>query len=171
MKQQKGAFMLALFFLLGFVFSRCSEKKDLRKSFKDSRAYNDFITKEVVKIDSLYLGAMHYQNEKASLEKSKTLETRSLLALQRLNIQPFKGDSSLCVAAEKIILHFHSISQKEMPAFFHLCYSMCKKEQIAKKAAQINRSATYLDDEYDKQWKGFSLTQRTFSKKFNLNLK
>jgi hypothetical protein len=48
---------------------------------------------------------------------------------------------------------------------------MCQKDAFSKRASQINLSATYLDDEYGKQWKELSAAQRNFSKKFNLKLK
>jgi len=171
LKQRNAIILGTILLLIGLVFNRCGEETDQRKAFVDARSYNDFITKEVVKIDSLYLQAMMYQNEKVSREKTKTLAKQTAISLRRLNIQPFKGDSTLCVAAKKFILHFNRITEKTMPEFFHLCYSMCQKDAFSKRASQINLSATYLDDEYGKQWKELSAAQRNFSKKFNLKLK
>lgn len=141
---------------------------DKRKKFDDVVAYNDYIVDVVNDVDQTYVKTLDVLKGKeycvAQCDSLTNVCTRSLT---KLNIQPYKGDSSFVESSKEFVNYMSGIAKKDLPAYIDLLFA---EEYTTEMETKIDNMAKELDGNYDKYFAKIEAAQSSLSTKFNYKI-
>lgn len=149
---------------IGFSFLLLSCNTDNRRSFSTALEYNDYIIGELNALDDVFADISNSSDENKALGLCNKLKSMSEDALNKLNIQPFEDDSSLCVAANDFVRFYIKVSENDGPEFFKLAF---KENLSVEQNEKMNALSKSIDSEYRKHIQVLKTIQKQFAKRHN----
>jgi hypothetical protein len=151
--------------VIGLIATSCSS--DNRKSFSDAKEYNDYIVGELAQLNDDYNSSVNASTLEESEKNCQKLKSDAERTLANLNIQPFEGDSSLCVAARQYAQHMVDVANKEMTEAFKLHF---KLDRTPEETEKFNALVKFLDEDYNKHRDEIIKVQKEFADKHDMIL-